>query len=135
MGPDTAGFFDVVQATGGIGDPLLRQRAADVWTDATLLRLHGERMVTSMLRGGDPGPTASIRKTLADEHGQEVMGLMKDLRGASGMLGRQDEHAEEADVWHWGYLFSPALTIGGGTREVQRSIIGERLLGLPRDPA
>ncbi len=46
----------------------------------------------------------------------------------------QDETAEEVDVWHWGYLFSRALTIGGGTSEVQRNIIGEQLLGLPREP-
>ena len=63
------------------------------------------------------------------------MSLLKDERGSHGMLGRQDEHAEETDVWHWGYLFSRALTIGGGTSEVQRNIIGERLLGLPREPA
>ena len=58
----------------------------------------------------------------------------KDLGGAEGMLGVQDETAEEVDVWHWGYLFSRALTIGGGTSEVQRNIIGEQLLGLPREP-
>ncbi len=62
------------------------------------------------------------------------MSLMKDLHGPYALLGRQDLHAEETDVWHWGYLFSRALTIGGGTSEVQRNIIGERLLGLPREP-
>ena len=50
------------------------------------------------------------------------------------MLGVQDARAEEVDPWHWGYLFSRALTIGGGTSEVQRDIIAEQLLGLPREP-
>jgi alkylation response protein AidB-like acyl-CoA dehydrogenase len=50
------------------------------------------------------------------------------------MLGVQDQTAEEGDGWHWGYLFSRALTIGGGTSEVQRNIIAEQLLGLPREP-
>ncbi|MCU1353883.1 MAG: putative acyl-CoA dehydrogenase [Acidimicrobiales bacterium] len=135
MGPDTAGFFAAVREAGGVADPLLRQRAARVWGEALVLRLLGQRILTSVLKGRDPGPEASIRKTLADAHGQHVMSLMKDLRGPAGMLGRQDDSAEEADVWHWGYLFSRALTIGGGTSEVQRSIIGERLLGLPREPA
>ena len=83
---------------------------------------------------GDAGAFASVRKAIADEHGQHAMGLVKDLAGAAGMLGVQDESAEEADVWHWGYLFSRALTIGGGTSEVQRNIIAEQLLGLPREP-
>ena len=75
-----------------------------------------------------------MRKTLADEHGQHAMGLVKDLAGAAGMLGVQDATAEAVDEWHWGYLFARALTIGGGTSEVQRNIIAEQLLGLPREP-
>ena len=62
------------------------------------------------------------------------MTLVKDLSGPDGMIGLQDPEAEELDPWHWGYLFSRALTIGGGTSEVQRNIIGERLLGLPVSP-
>ena len=134
MGPESADLFAEIQAMGGIADPILRQAAAKVFTEMTILRLLGERMVDAMLGGRDPGPEASLRKTLADVHGQHVMSLMKDLRGADGMLGVQDAHAEDHDVWHWGYLFSRALTIGGGTSEVQRNIIGERLLGLPREP-
>jgi alkylation response protein AidB-like acyl-CoA dehydrogenase len=67
-----------------------------------------------------------VRKALADEHGQRIMALAKDLAGASGMLATDD-------MWGYGYLFAPALTIGGGTSEVQRNIIAERSLGLPKD--
>jgi alkylation response protein AidB-like acyl-CoA dehydrogenase len=73
-----------------------------------------------------------VRKCLADEHGQHVTSLMLDTRGTYGMLGEHGEHVKEADVWYWGYLFSRALTIGGGTAQVQRNVIAERLLGLPR---
>jgi alkylation response protein AidB-like acyl-CoA dehydrogenase len=120
MGPTTSEFFDLVRAEGGIDDPQHRQRAA---------RIHTERLVNDLLTD-EP----SIRKTLADEHGQHVLALAKDRRGAHGMLGEQTHDAEERDVWHWGYLFSRALTIGGGTSEVQRNIIGEKLLGLPKEP-
>jgi len=135
MGPTSEDFFAEVHRMGGISDALLRQQAARVHTEMVLLRLHGYRIMTMAMGGRDPGPFASIRKTLADVHGQHLMSLMKALRGADGLVGPQDEHAEETDVWHWGYLFSRALTIGGGTSEVQRNIIGERLLGLPREPA
>jgi len=134
MGPDTDELFAVVRKGGGIADATLRQRAARVYTGAFVLRLLRERVHAALRAGRDPGPEASIKKTLADEHGQQVMALAKDMRGAAGMLGEAGPDAEEHDVWHWGYLFSPALTIGGGTSEVQRTIIGERLLGLPREP-
>jgi alkylation response protein AidB-like acyl-CoA dehydrogenase len=120
MGPDTGALFTLLAERGGLDDPVLRQRAAAIRT---------ERVVLDQLE--EP----SVRKTLADVHGQRVMALAKDLRGAGGMLGVQSPDAEELDVWHWGYLFSRALTIGGGTSEIQRNIIGERLLGLPREPA
>lgn len=134
MGPESPELFDLIRNRGRLGDPLLRQRAAAIYAETTILRLLGNRVLTAMLAGRDPGPEASIRKTLADVHGQRVMALAKDLRGPGGMLGVQSPDAEATDVWHWGYLFSRALTIGGGTTEVQRGIIGERLLGLPREP-
>ncbi len=135
MGPVSDDLFAFVKdELGSIDDPVLRQKAARVYTEKRLIELFGLRMMTMALGGNDPGPFASIRKTLADEHGQSITTLMKDLRGAHAMLGEQNEHTEEDDVWHWSYLFSRALTIGGGTSEVQRNIIGERLLGLPKEP-
>ena len=122
MGPRTDDLFDLVRAGGGIADPVLRQRAAAVRTHAFVQQVMPESVHDS------------VKKALSDDHGQDVMALAKDLRGATGMLGVQSADAQEADVWHWGYLFSRALTIGGGTAEIQRTIIGERLLGLPREP-
>ena len=130
MGPTSDDFFD--SARGSITDPLLRQKAASVYTEKKILELIGFRMMTMALGGKDPGPFASIRKALADEHGQTITALAKDLQGPAAMCGIQNEDAEHLDLWHWSYLFSRALTIGGGTSEVQRNIIAEHLLGLPR---
>jgi alkylation response protein AidB-like acyl-CoA dehydrogenase len=136
----------------GVADPHLRQRIAEVYIEHTLLDLIRLRTVTAAVKGQQPGPEASIRKILADEHGQHVMALARDLVGASAMLTGGD--GSEAFVpgtdtkglgpdkpaggllhpgWYDGFMFSQALTIGGGTGDVQRNIVAERVLGLPHD--
>ena len=73
-----------------------------------------------------------MRKALSDPHGQHVFGLAKDLLGARGMLAKESMDPEWEE-WVTGFLFSPALTVGGGTSQVLRNIIAERMLGLPHD--
>ncbi|HEX3461320.1 MAG TPA: acyl-CoA dehydrogenase family protein [Acidimicrobiales bacterium] len=131
MGPTAEDLVEGVKRSGGSSDPLLRQRLAQVWSEGEILRLLRLRMVSAAVSGADPGPEASVRKALADEHGQHVMGLACDLSGASGMLTGVGPDA----IYRFGFMFAPALTIGGGTSEVQRNIIAERTLGLPHDPA
>lgn len=133
MGPTSGETFDLLRRRG-ITDPVRRQEAARLWIQTRILEWLGDRVVEALQRGEDPTPVASLKKRLADVHGQELLTLVKDLRGPAGMLGVQDSHAEEHDVWHWAYLFSRALTIGGGTTEVLSGIIAEQLLGLPREP-
>jgi 3-oxochol-4-en-24-oyl-CoA dehydrogenase len=117
---------DLLEWMSPVDEPLMRQRAAAVYTEAEALRLIRLRTVSAAISGKQPGPEASVRKALADEHGQHIMGLAKDAKGAHGML-------DQGDQWDYGFLFAPALTVGGGTSEVQRNIIGERVLGLPHD--
>ena len=133
MGPTAMDLLDAVRAGGGTTDPTLRQRLAALYIEHELLRLIRLRTVTARIKGEPPGAEASIRKVLADEHGQAIMGLAKDLAGASGMLNGTGPSEVPGGMWHYGFLFAPALTVGGGTGEVQRNIVAERVLGLPHD--
>jgi alkylation response protein AidB-like acyl-CoA dehydrogenase len=135
QGPTAHDLLDVVRRHGGVADRVVRQRLAQLYIEAEVLRLIRLRTVTAAIRGEPPGPEASVRKALADDHGQRVLGLALDLAGTGGMLAGRGPLGLPGMEWYGGFLFSPALTIGGGTSEVQRSIIGERVLGLPPEPA
>ena len=132
-GPTAGDLIDVVRQRGGVDDPVLRQRLAQLHIEAEILRLIRLRTITAAIKGRQPGPEASVRKALADEHGQKIMGLAKDLAGTAGMLADAGPLGGPSGEWAFGYLFAPALTVGGGTSEVQRNIIAERVLGLPHD--
>ena len=153
-GPTALEMIDAIREAHpqGVSDPFLRQRVAEVYIEHTLLDLIRLRTLTAALKGEQPGPEASIRKILADEHGQHVMSLARDVIGASGMLTGGDgsePFVPGTDTkglgpdkpagglahpgWYDGFMFSQALTIGGGTGDVQRNIVAERVLGLPHD--
>jgi 3-oxochol-4-en-24-oyl-CoA dehydrogenase len=134
-GPTAYTLLDIVRAHGGMSDPGVRQKLAALYIESEVLRLIRLRTVSAMVRGLEPGPETSVRKALADEHGQHVMALAVDLAGTAGMLADRGPFGDTDPTWVEGFLYSRALTIGGGTSEVQRNIIGERVLGLPRDPA
>lgn len=132
-GPSAFDLLDTVRAAGGVEDRRTRQRVARLYIEAEILRLIRLRTVTAAIKGEPPGAEASIRKLLADEHGQRIMGLAKDLAGASGMLNVGGPENDLGWIWHLGFLFAPALTVGGGATEVQKNIVAERVLGLPHD--
>jgi len=133
LGPDGADLLDLVRRRGGVRDPQLRQRLARLHVQEEILRLIRLRTVSAAIKGQAPGPEASIRKVLADEHGQAIMALARDLAGTEGLLTDPHPLGDAPGLWHYGWLFSQALTIGGGTGDVQRNIVAERVLGLPHD--
>lgn len=155
-GPSAEHLLDIVRANGGVSDPILRQQLAKLKCDAEVLRLNRLRTLSARLASKTPGPEASIQKIMADEHGQDVMAAAAAVVGPDMMLhgagpagelpGRARSGVTEIDrakhtafpdtdpVWHYGFLFAPALTLGGGTFAVQRNIVAEHVLGLPREP-
>ena len=123
----------LVAEQGGAPDPLVRDKLVRLWIDGEILRIYGLRTVAAAI-SGQPGPMASVRKALADPHGQDVFRIANELAGPAGMVNDAGPLGTPGGWWAQGFLFSPALTIGGGTSEVLRNVIGERILGLPREP-
>ncbi len=81
---------------------------------------------------GEPGPEASVAKLFGTELNLRIMRLALDLLGPEGLVERPRGATGESSKWLRRILAARAFTIGGGTSEVQRNIIGERALGLPR---
>jgi alkylation response protein AidB-like acyl-CoA dehydrogenase len=155
-GPSADDLLSLVRSNGGLADPVMRQRVASLYIESEIMRLGRLRTLSARLQGRTPGAEASVQKIMGDEHGQHVMELAKDLVGPHGMLagsgpaGRLPERSQSGatevnfprgsgpypdvdPIWHYGFLFSPALTVGGGTFAIQRNIVAEQVLGLPRD--
>ncbi len=97
--------------------------------EAHTVALLGLRSTHRSVSGAKPGPEASVRKLLGVEHDQRTQEFGLELLGPEGAT---TEGA--AQQWTFGFLANRCLTIAGGTSEIQRNVIGERLLGLPRDP-
>jgi alkylation response protein AidB-like acyl-CoA dehydrogenase len=113
-------------------DPVTRQKLAQLWIDTECLKYTGARAITKLLRGELPGPEASTGKiTWVDTH-QRMQELAMELQGPYSQLTRGTDWAVEGALWQYTFLRSRANSIEGGTTEVQKNIIGERVLGLPK---
>ena len=132
--PTVDDLVELIASRGGLADPVRRQEVAALWSEWRILEVLGARMAAGAVQGRPPGPEASVRKALSDHHGQRMLQLGRDLAGAHGLLEDAGPFGTTGGRWTFGFLFSPALTIGGGTAEVQRDVIGERILELPREP-
>jgi alkylation response protein AidB-like acyl-CoA dehydrogenase len=103
------------------------RRAGEVIAETHTLRLLNLRRVTRAIAGSEPGPEGNVTKLLVAESGQRLTELAMELAGSAAVVG-------QIPTLMQAYLGNRAMTIAGGTSEITRNTIAERILGLPRDP-
>jgi len=114
-----------------IKDPVVRQKLAQFYIEAHVLKYMGLRSMTHRMREGKPGPQTSLGHLLDIESNQRLQDFVLNLQGPYAQLAGS-KHAIDQGKWQTSFLMARGLSIGGGTSEIQRNIIGERVLGLPR---
>ena len=105
---------------------------AQAYIETELLKLNNYRALTHLLRGNPPGPEGSLPKLQWAESNQTLQQLAVDIQGSRGQLYQSEPSAADDAYWQYGFLRARANSIEGGTSEIQRNIIAERVLGLPR---
>ncbi len=132
---------------GRIHDPLIRQRLATAWSKVKIMQINGYRSLTDALNGTHHAAAlGACNKMFWSECHQQTMDLAMDILGLEGQIltgspddtvdprlrrGRADYPVSDLQA---SYFFSRSETIWGGTAEIQRNIVGERVLGLPKEP-
>ncbi len=113
--------------------PQLRRDIARLAVDSHVLKLKSYRALTHALRGGPPGPEGSSTKLHWSESHQKLLGLAVEVLGERALAGPEPGgHDPQASAWVRDYLWSRAETILAGTSEVQRNILAEQVLGMPK---
>jgi alkylation response protein AidB-like acyl-CoA dehydrogenase len=110
-------------------------RLARAWTHTEIMRYAWLRTLSEVVARKEPGPGASINKMFWSEYARDVGEWAMNLRGGHAMI-RPDGDGDGywLDRWQSDFLASRSGTIWGGTAQVQRNIVGERVLGLPKEP-
>ena len=117
-------LMERARETGHATDPVVRQRLAQLYIEAQVLRLNAYRGLTATMKRGYPGPEGSVGKWHWAEVNQALTELALDLAGARAQLAD--------DAWTYRFLRARANSIEGGTTEILKNIVAERVLGLPR---
>jgi len=121
-----------LRETARMDDPVIRDAVVRAWIRSTVLTLTGDRVMEAVRRGGTVGPEASVLKLGISLLMEEVGNLSMHVLGAEGLLAGEGEEGygplQDQFLGQW------SARIGGGTEQIQRNLIGERALGLPREP-
>jgi alkylation response protein AidB-like acyl-CoA dehydrogenase len=123
----------VVDGAPAWDNPVVRQRLAQLVIDAAALKYTRFRNLTRQLRGDPPGPEGSILKLFGSELGVRISDFAGELMGPRVLINEPSADVPDAPRWYNRVVSSRQYTIAGGTSEIQRNIIGERVLGLPKD--
>ncbi|HEY4402793.1 MAG TPA: acyl-CoA dehydrogenase family protein [Acidimicrobiia bacterium] len=120
---------------GRLGDPVVRQRLAQARIEVEIFRLHNERTLDRLARGEEVGSESSLVKLFWAGMSQRLHDTAVAVLGPDALVVGGDEYAIDRGRWVRELLATRANSIMGGTNEIQRNVIGERLLGLPREPS
>jgi alkylation response protein AidB-like acyl-CoA dehydrogenase len=115
-------------------DPVIRQRLADLALRVETMKLEAYRQLTNTLRGRPAGISASVSKLVTTELNHDIARTALDILGSYGPLGKKDPRVRDAGIWPLDFMYSLGLIIGGGTSQIQKNIIAERGLGMPKEP-
>jgi alkylation response protein AidB-like acyl-CoA dehydrogenase len=131
---ELARVIDAGRQNGRLEDPVLRQRLVDSWIGLRIMRYTSMRTLSAVGEGGEPGPEASINKLYWATWHRALGELAMDVLGPAATVadgGPADHDLTSAQRL---FLFTRSDTIYAGSNQIQRNIIGERVLGLPREP-
>ena len=113
-------------------DPVLRQKLADLAIRVESMKYHSYRQLTDLLRGRSPGIGASVNKLVSTELNHAICALAIEVLGDYGTLDRKSKLVVNRGLWPYEFMFTLGLIIGGGTSQIQKNIISERGLGMPK---
>jgi alkylation response protein AidB-like acyl-CoA dehydrogenase len=117
-------LIDTAREEGKSADPIIRDRLAQLYIETEVLRLNAYRGLTAIMKSGVPGPEGSLGKWHWSEVNQSLTELAMDILGSQALLRDSD--------WSYRFLRARANSIEGGTTEILKNIVAERVLGLPR---
>jgi alkylation response protein AidB-like acyl-CoA dehydrogenase len=123
----------LVRERGRAGDPIVRQKIAGLWIGEQALMLNAYRSLTRILRGGQPGPEGSTSKLFWSQLDQELAQTATEVIGPYSQIRGESAWAPDEGQWEFYALLAQASGIRAGTSEILRNILGERVLGLPKD--
>ncbi|HUF32762.1 MAG TPA: acyl-CoA dehydrogenase family protein [Acidimicrobiales bacterium] len=125
---------DLARKHGKETDPVVRQQLAWAYTNCEIMRIAGLRTLSEVVARKEPGPGASINKMFWSEHARDFGEIQMSILGAEAMVRPDGEGDYELNHWQRQFLSTRSGVIWGGTAQVQRNIVGERVLGLPKEP-
>ena len=123
----------LAQTTGRAQQPLVRQKIAQLWIGEQALQLNGYRSLTNILKSGAPGPEGSTSKLFWSQLDQELAQTATEIVGPYAQLARGTDWAPDGGQWEFYVSLAQASGIRAGTTEILKNILGERVLGLPKD--
>jgi len=113
-------------------DPVIRQRLADLMIRVEAMKYHAFRQLTDTIKRRPAGIGASVNKLVSTELNHDIAAMALEIMGSYGLLARSARHVVDRGSWPIEFMFTLGLVIGGGTSQIQKNIISERGLGLPR---